>query len=99
MAKKSKRLDKVALEIPKAPFDNPFIAATLDRLKITSNQAMAIFGALVKTSGVDGQRADLNQFIISKRTLDRQKDSNRKLSAVAAMNQFKSTKPQHSALH
>ena len=55
MAKKSKRLDKVALEIPKAPFDNPFIAATLDRLKITSNQAMGIFGALVKTRVVDGQ--------------------------------------------
>ena len=99
VAKKSKRPDKVPLELPKAPFDDPFVAATLDRLKITSNQAMGIFGALVKTSVVDRQRADLNQFVISKRTLDRQRDANRELAAVASMNQFKSTKPQHSALH
>ena len=97
--KKSKRPEKVPLELPKAPFDDPFVAATLDRLKITSNQAMGIFGALVKTSVVDGQRADLNQFVISKRTLDRQRDANRELAAVAAMTQFKSTKPQHSAIH
>jgi hypothetical protein len=98
-AKKTRRPDKVALEIPKAPFNDPFVAATLDRLKITSNQAMGIFGALVKTSVVDGQRADLNQFVVSKRTLDRQRDSNREVAAVAAMNHFKATKPQHSALH
>ena len=98
-AKKTRRPDKVTLELPKAPFNDPFVAATLDRLKLTSNQAMGVFGALVKTSVVDGQRADLNQFVVSKRTLDRQRDSNRELAAVATMNHFKSTKPQHSALH
>ena len=40
--KKSRRSDTVQIEFPKAPFDNPFMAATLDRLKITSNQAGVI---------------------------------------------------------
>ena len=38
-AKKSKRSDTVQLQLPKAPFDDPFVVATLDRLKITNNQA------------------------------------------------------------
>ena len=76
-AKKTKRPDKITLEIPKAPFNDPFVAATLDRLKITSNQAMGIFGALVKTSMVDGQQAELKQFTVSKRTLERQRDTKR----------------------
>ena len=54
-AKKMRRPDKVTLELPKAPFNDPFVAATLDRLKLTSTQAMGVFGALVKTSVVDGQ--------------------------------------------
>ena len=49
-AKKSKRSNTVQLELPKAPFDDPFVAATLDRLKITSNQAVGFFGCLLYTS-------------------------------------------------
>ena len=55
VAKKSKRPDKVVLQLPKAPFNDPMVVATLDRLKLTSTQAMGVFGALVKTSVVDGQ--------------------------------------------
>ena len=52
-AKKTRMPDKVTLELPKAPFDDLFVAATLDRLKLTSNQP-SICCALVKTSVVDG---------------------------------------------
>ena len=53
-AKKTRRPDKVTLELPKAPFDVLFVAATLDRLKLTSNQSRGICCVLVKTSVVDG---------------------------------------------
>ena len=97
--KKTKRPDTVRIDLPKAPFNDPFVAATLDRLKVTSNQAMGFFGALVKTSVVEGERADLNQFVVSKSTLDRQRNANREVAATLAMEQFKKTKPMHSALH
>ena len=98
-AKKTKRPDTVRINLPKAPFNDPFVTTTLDRLKVTTNQAMGFFGALVKTSVVDGERADLNKFVVSSSTLERQRIANREVAATLAMENFKKTKPLHSALH
>ena len=97
--KKSRRSDTVQIEFPKAPFDNPFMAATLDRLKITSNQAVGFFGALVKGGTMGGEVGDLGKFVVSRSSLERQRNVNREISATLAMEHFKKTKPKHSQLH
>ena len=83
-AKKTNRPDTVRIDLPKAPFNDPFVTATLDRLKVTTNEAMGFFGALVKTSVVDGERADLNKFVVSSSTLERQRIANREVAATLA---------------
>ena len=99
VAKKTRRPDAVRLDLPKAPFNDPFVVATLDRLKVTSNQAMGLFGALVKTSMVEGERGDLNKFVVSSSTLERQRKANREVAANLVKEHFQKTKPLHSALH
>ena len=86
--KKQKRSDKVTVELPKAPFDDPFICATLDRFKVTSTTAVGVFGALMKTGTTEGEQTDLNNFVVSKRTLDRTRNLNRHLAADISATHF-----------
>ena len=97
--KTKKRGEKVTIELPKDPFKDPFVSATLDRHKISSRQALGFFGALVKTGEVEGEKTDLNKFVVSASQINKHRNFNRELNATLAMDHFKRTRPKHAGLH
>ena len=93
--KKPRRSEVVRVDLPKAPF----VCATLDRLKITSNAAVSLVSAVLKTGKVDGETTDLNSFVISRSSLETSRNISREESARASREHFKETKPKHGELH
>ena len=97
--KKPRRSEVVRVDLPKAPFSDPFVCATLDRLKITSNAAVSTVSAVLKTGKVDGETTDLNSFVISRSSLETSRNISREESARASREHFKETKLKHGELH
>ena len=52
--KKPRRSEVVRVDLPKAPFSDPFVCATLDRLKVSSNTAVSL--VVVKVNVILGTR-------------------------------------------
>ena len=48
---------------------------------------------------MDGEKGDLGKFVVSRSSLERQRNFNREISATLAMDHFKKTQAKHAQLH
>ena len=97
--KRRKRPEVLKVDLPKAPFSDPFVCATLDRLKITSNAAVSLVSAVPKTGQVDGETTDLNSFVMSRLSLETSRNISREEAARVSRVHFRETNPKHGELH
>ena len=98
--KMPRRSEVVRVDLPnKASFSDPFVCATLNRLKVSSNTAVSLVSAVLKTGKVDGETTNLNSLVISRSSLETSRNSSREESARASREHFRETKPKHGELH
>jgi hypothetical protein len=96
---RKRKSDTVLVEIPRKLFSSPSITSMLDRTKITSNMAMGLTTAILKTGKVEGKPLDLNEFSMSITTIKSLRKKNRSILAEAAMTEFEKKKPDHLSVH
>ena len=96
---KKRKTETVTVELPRNPWKNPETTAMMDRLKMTSSQAMGFFSSIVKTGTVNNNQADLNEFTCSPMTIVRSRNKNRGVLLELAMEELNENKPKHCNIH
>ena len=88
-----KKKDSVLLELPKDIMNSPELCAMLDR------KAVGLVFSLLRSGKIDGQQVDLNQFSISRPTLEGKRIENRTVLMMQEMHDFEKKKPEYAGLH
>ena len=96
---RKKKEDTVLIELPKDIFNNPEVCSMLDRTATTSRKAVGVVSTIIKSGKIQGKEADLSQFILSRKTLERKRASNRSVMMQQVMVEFQEKKPKFAALH
>ena len=91
---KKKKKDTVTLEVPRNIFADPELTAMLDRTKCTDRVTTGVVASVIKAAG-----GNLNDFVISKDTVRRQRNKKREVIAAKVKEDFKVKKPKYVNLH
>ena len=86
--------DTIILEVPKKLFKTPEVVSMMDRTQITSRKAVGLASAILKSAG-----ADLSDFSLSYRQVQRQRDQARLELAKTAFDEFQAYKPENAVIH
>ena len=89
----------VSVEMPKNPFSSPHVTSTMDRLKVSSRTAAGMFAAFMKTGSSDGQPVDLNDFNMSRSTVESTRKKNRGVLVEMVRDEFEEKKPKYLNIH
>ena len=79
--------------------NSPEVCAMLDRTATTSRKAVGILSSILMSGKIGDQEADLNQFTLSRSSLERKRISNRTVLMEQSMQEFQAKKPKYAALH
>ena len=94
-----KKEDYVIIELPRDIMNSPEVCAMSDRTATTSRKAVGILSSILMTGKIGDQEADLNQFTLSRSSLERKRISNRTVLMEQSMQEFQEKKPKYAALH
>ena len=79
--------------------NSPELCAMLDRTATSSRKAVGLVSSLLRSGKIDGKQVDLNQFSISRPTLERKRINNRTVLMMQEMQDFEKNKPEYAGLH
>ena len=96
---RKKASDRITVSVPRN-LVSPALASSLDRTKESSYSAMRNISALVSSfTTPDGDKVGLEEFSLSRRTIDRERQKDRELISLKAKLEFLESLPDHLALH
>ena len=93
-AQKTTTSGYIMLMAPRNIMENSHITSTVDRLKITDNQATMLLSAFIKVCG-----GKVKDFVLSRSTTKRYREGRRIQVSHTIMEEFLSNPPQHVAIH
>ena len=94
-----KNKNTILVELPRDIMNNNEVCTMLDRTATTTRNAVGIVSSILKSGKVDGQALDLNEFTLSRTSLDRKRVSIRSVLMEKSMQEFQDNKPKYPALH
>ena len=96
---RKKASDRITVSIPRN-LVSPALASSLDRTKESSYSAMRNLSALVSSFQTpDGDRVGLEEFRLSRSSIDRERQKDREMISLKAKLEFLENLPDHLALH
>ena len=96
---RKKASERITVSVPRN-IVSPALASSLDRTKESSYSAMRNISALVSSFRTpDGDKVGLEEFTLSRKTIDRERQKDRQLISLQAKLEFLENLPDHLALH
>jgi hypothetical protein len=86
--KMRKKKGTVTLEVPRNILADLEVTAMLDRTKLTNRVTTGVVASVLKAAG-----GDLNDFVISKDTVSRERNKKREVIAAKVKSEFEAKKP------
>ena len=97
--KHKKKNESVIVELPADIMNNPELCSMLDRTATSSRKAVGLVSSILKCGKIDGKQVDLNQFSLSRASLEKKRIHNRSVLMEQEMMDFDTNKPVHANLH